>query len=195
MKNKNNCKHKKAPSSYHMQDSKLVFDALILKQGDVFLDIGCGAGDYAVHASKIVGNSGKVYALDKQEDSISAFNEGIRELGLKNIEAKASNITNRLPINDRSIDVCLLATVLHALDFDKNKENIFKEIMRILKPSGRLAIIECSRKDLSFGPPEQMRLSAEQIERSAVKSGFTKISYTDLGFNYLIQFQNEKHHC
>ena len=172
-----------------MQDSKLVFDALILKQGDMFLDIGCGAGDYAVHASKIVGNSGKVYALDKQEETISVFNERIREYGLNNVEVKASDITKTLPINDRSIDVCLIATVLHALDFDKYKQDIFKEIMRVLKPSGRLAIIECSKKDLSFGPPELMRIDAEQIEESAEISKFTKIGFIDLGFNYLIQFQ------
>lgn len=193
MKNKDNCQHKNAPSSYHMQDPDIIFDELMLKQGDVFLDIGCGAGDYSIHASKIIGDSGKVYAVDRQEKSTAVLRERVEELGIKNIKVSASDITKTLPIKDRSIDVCLIATVLHALDFDKYKENIFKELMRVLKPSGRLAIIECGKKDLSFGPPEQMRLDAEQIEESAVKSGFKKIGFTDLGFNYLIQFQNEKY--
>ncbi|MBU0615460.1 MAG: methyltransferase domain-containing protein [Nanoarchaeota archaeon] len=189
MENKDNCKHKKAPTSYHMQNPDIIFKELGLKQGDVFLDIGCGAGDYVIHASKIVGNSGKVYALDRQEDSISIFKEKIRELGIINIESNTSDITKKLPIKDKSIDICFIATVLHGLDFEKHKEHIFKEIKRILKPSGRLAIIECSKKDLSYGPPEQMRLDAEQIEESAVKFGFRKVGFTDLGFNYLIQFQ------
>lgn len=176
-----------------MQDPDIIFDELMLKQGDVFLDIGCGAGDYSIHASKIIGDSGKVYAVDRQEKSTAVLRERVEELGIKNIKVSASDITKTLPIKDRSIDVCLIATVLHALDFDKYKENIFKELMRVLKPSGRLAIIECGKKDLSFGPPEQMRLDAEQIEESAVKSGFKKIGFTDLGFNYLIQFQNEKY--
>ena len=189
MKNKDNCKHKKAPTSYHMQDPDIVFNELGLNQGDTFLDVGCGAGDYAIHASKVVGDSGTVYALDKQEESISFLEERIRELGIKNIEVKASDLTKRLPIKDNSIDVCLIATVLHGLDFDKYKGNIFKEMMRILKPSGRLSIIECSKKDLSFGPPEHMRLDPEYIEESALGFGFKKVGFTDLGFNYLIQFQ------
>lgn len=189
MKSKDNCRHWKAPTSYHMQDPDRIFNELELKQGDIFLDIGCGAGDYAIHASKIVGNSGKIYALDKQEESISIFKERVRELGIKNIEVKTSDITKKLPIEDKSIDVCLIATVLHALDFDKYKEHIFKEMIRILKPSGRLAIIECSKKDLSFGPPEQMRIEAEKIEEYAVNLGLGKVSLTELGFNYLIQFQ------
>jgi ubiquinone/menaquinone biosynthesis C-methylase UbiE len=188
---KDNCKNKKAPTSYHMQNPDIVFNELGLKQGDVFLDIGCGAGDYVIHASKIVRNSGKVYALDRQEESISILQEKIRGLGIINIETNTSDITKELPIDDKSIDICLIATVLHGLDFEKHNEHIFKEIKRILKPSGRLAIIECSKKDLSFGPPKQMRLDAEQIEESAAKFGFRKVSFTDLGFNYLIQFQTK----
>lgn len=190
MKNKHNCNHKEAPTSYHMQNPEVVFKELGLNQGNTFLDIGCGAGDYAIHASKIVGNSGKVYALDKQEESIYTLKEKIRKLRIKNIELNLSDITKRLPIEDKSIDVCLIATVLHHdLDFEKHKGQIFKEINRILKTSGRLVIIECSKNDLSFGPPEQMRLDARQIEESALKFGLKKIRFTDLGFNYLIQFQ------
>jgi len=171
-----------------MQDPDRIFNELELKKGDIFLDIGCGSGEYAIHASRIVGNSGKIYALDKQEEFISIFKGRVRELGIKNIEAKTSDITKKLPIEDKSIDVCLIATVLHALDFEKFKEHIFNEMIRILKPSGRLAIIECSRKDLSFGPPEQMRIEVEKIEEYAVNLGLEKVSCTELGFNYLIQF-------
>jgi len=195
MKNKDYCQHKKAPSSYHMQDPDIIFEELKLKQGDIFLDIGCGAGDYSIHASKIIGDSGKVYATDRQEESVLTFKERIEKSGIKNIEVSVSDITSNLPVKNRSIDVCLIATVLHALDFEKHKENIFKEIMRVLKPVGRLAIIECSKKELSFGPPEQMRLDAEQIEKAMLKFGFKKCGYIDLGFNYLIQFQNEKYNC
>jgi len=192
MENRDNCRHNKVPTSYHMQNPDIAFNELGLNQGDAFLDIGCGAGDYAIHASEIVGDSGKVYALDKQEELITFFKERIRKIRLKNIEAKMSDITKRLPLKDKSIDICLIATVLHALDFDNHKEHIFKEIKRILKPSGRLAIIECSKKDFSFGPPERMRLDAEKIKESASEFGFRKVSFTDLGFNYLIQFQLKK---
>lgn len=189
MVNKNNCKHTKAPTSYHMQNPDIIFNELNLKSRDVFLDIGCGAGDYSIHATKFIGDYGKIYALDKPEESIKILKEKVTKLGLDNVQTKISDITKKLPLKDNSIDVCLVSTVLHAINFGKYKENVFKEIHRVLKPSGRLVIIECSKKDLSFGPPENMRLSSEEIEKAAKESGFERIGLIDLGFNYLIQFK------
>jgi ubiquinone/menaquinone biosynthesis C-methylase UbiE len=185
----NNCKRMKAPTSYHIQNPDIVFKELNLKLGDIFLDIGCGSGDYSIHASKIVGVSGKVYSLDKPEETIKIFKEKISKLKIHNIETKVSDITKELPLEDSSIDVCLVSTVLHAINFDKYKETVFKEIYRVLKPFGRLITIDCSKKDLSFGPPESMRLDSEEIEKSAKQIGFKKINHIDLGFNYLNQFE------
>ena len=179
----------KVPTSYHMQNPDIVFKELNLKIGDIFLDIGCGAGDYSIHASKIVGISGKVYSLDKPEETIKLLEEKIAKLKLNNIQTKIADITKILPLEDNSIDVCLVSTVLHAINFNKYKETVFKEIYRILKPSGRLVTIDCSKKDLSFGPPESMRLDSEEIEKSAKQVGFKKTNNIDLGFNYLIQFE------
>jgi len=83
----------------------------------------------------------------------------------------------------------LVSTVLHAINFDKYKETVFKEIYRVLKPFGRLITIDCSKKDLSFGPPESMRLDSEEIEKTAKQTGFKKINHIDLGFNYLNRFE------
>ena len=53
-------RQKQGVSSFDLQDSKLVFRELKLNKGVSFLDLGCGAGDYVIQASKIVGNSGIV---------------------------------------------------------------------------------------------------------------------------------------
>ena len=50
-------------SSYNRFDVNLVFEKLDLKEGQIFLDLGCGAGDYSIKASSYVGDSGIVYAL------------------------------------------------------------------------------------------------------------------------------------
>ncbi|HOO54488.1 MAG TPA: methyltransferase domain-containing protein [Methanothrix sp.] len=171
-----------------MHDPDVVFDALALKEGDSFLDMGCGPGDYAIRASEIVGDSGAVYALDRWQDVIDELAEKARSRGLKNISAIASDITERLPLKDESIDLCLISTVLHSLDLVDVGEALFGEIRRVLKPGGRVAIIECKKEEQPFGPPLSMRLSPEELESSIARYGFEWAELVDLGYNYMIIF-------
>lgn len=181
-------KCRRGPSSYSMQDPELVFRELELKKGQSFFDLGCGAGDYAVQASKILGESGIVYALDIREEFIAMLTKEFELQKLNNLQAIVSDITEQLPINDSCIDLCLIATVLHMLNLAIDGEKIFNEVRRVIKPGGRVAVIECKKEDMHFGPPMQMRLSPEEIESIMLQCGFYKLSLVDLGYNYMIQF-------
>jgi len=94
-------RQKQGVSSFDMQDSQLVFGELKLNQGDFFLDLGCGKGDYAIQASKIVGHNGRVYALDRWKEVIDAVKEKARSLGLHNISAIEADVISSLPIEER----------------------------------------------------------------------------------------------
>ncbi|MFA5270874.1 MAG: methyltransferase domain-containing protein [Candidatus Omnitrophota bacterium] len=181
-------KQKHGVSSFCMHDSGVVFDELKIKSGDTFLDLGCGAGDYAIHASKIVGDYGLVYALDRWEEVISGLASKAASQGLNNIKAIVADISSRLPIDSRRIDVCLIATVLHGFDLTSSGITLFNEVRRILKPHGRIAIIECKKEDTPFGPPIHLRLSAKEIEDIVIPCGFSKMRLTNLGYNYMLQF-------
>jgi SAM-dependent methyltransferase len=180
-------KHRRGPSSFAMNDPELVFGALKLKEGDVFLDLGCGSGDYALYASRLVGDSGTVYALDIGEEVVSGLTKAAAAQGMTNLKAWVSDITRPLPIADHSVAVCLIATVLHTMETTQNR-GLFGEIRRVLKPGGRVAVIECQKENLSFGPPLAMRLSPEELEALIAPVGFEKIDFVNLGYNYLIQF-------
>jgi ubiquinone/menaquinone biosynthesis C-methylase UbiE len=171
-----------------MHDPDLVFDALSLNGGDSFLDMGCGPGDYSIRASEIVGDSGIVYALDRWQDVIDDLAEKADIQGLGNVRAVVSDITCHLPVDDESVDLCFISTVLHSLDLADVERSLFGEIHRVLRRGGRLAVIECKKEEQQFGPPLSMRLSPEEIESSAIRYGFEKVGLVDLGFNYLIIF-------
>ncbi len=180
--------YERKPSSFFMHDPYLIFEELDLKEGDSFLDLGCGTGDYTLWAANKVGLSGTVYALDIQERLIKDL---VREASIQkitNISAIVSDICRSLPISDDSIDVVFIATVLHSLNLESVGENIFNEISRVLKQNGHLAIIECKKENTPWGPPVVMRKSSEEIETLVAPFGFKKISYKDLGYNYMIQF-------
>jgi ubiquinone/menaquinone biosynthesis C-methylase UbiE len=174
-----------------MHDPGVVFKGLALREGDNFLDLGCGPGDYALEASVRVGDAGGVTALDKSPHLIAALKEEAEARGLRNIKAMACDILGTLPLEDGRIDVCLLSTVLHIFDLAEIGKGLFTEIRRVLRPTGRLVIIDCKKEPQPFGPPMSMRLSPDEIEHSIEPCGFMKTGFTDLGYNYMLQFAPE----
>jgi ubiquinone/menaquinone biosynthesis C-methylase UbiE len=150
--------------------------------------MGCGPGDYALEAAAAVGASGTVRALEKDPGRIEALNTEAQRRGLLHLQAMAADITEPLPVRDHCMDVCLIATVLHIPAVTEHMRSIFAEIRRVLKPEGRLAIIECKKEQTQFGPPMQMRLSPDDITHSIKNCGFKKLNIVDLGMNYMMLF-------
>lgn len=181
-------KHGRGPSSFWMQDADTVFTQLNLQPKDCFLDLGCGPGDYSIHAAKAIGEGGLVYALDREEEAFVRIKEKIISEGCSNVTTIKSDFDDPLPISDSCVDVCLMATALHIFQLRRAELSLFKEIHRVLKTGGCLAIIECKKEEQPFGPPKHMRLSPEEVTEAVRDHGFRKVNLTDLGYNYLIQF-------
>jgi ubiquinone/menaquinone biosynthesis C-methylase UbiE len=165
-----------------------VFGELQLKEGDVFLDVGCGAGDYAMHAARLVGPTGKVCAMDVSPDNVAGLRERAAAEGLGNVTVRVADATQGLPVQDGSVDVCLVATVLHIPQVTAAADGLFREIRRVLKADAHVSIIECGTEDLSFGPPAEMRLPPADVEAMAARCGFRQVGEVDFGFNYMIRF-------
>jgi len=114
-------------------------DALVemgVRAGQAVLDFGCGSGTYTVPAARLVGEEGRIYALDISTEALDRLEEKVRREGLKNI-TRIVNEGRRIPLEDNSIDVMLLIDVLQEID---DKDDLFKEAYRILKPSGRVSV-------------------------------------------------------
>lgn len=116
----------RGPSSFWMHDATVVFEALALKSGDTFLDLGCGPGDYTLAAARIVGPSGRIIAMDKWPYQIDALRNTASSQGPDNINAMVGDITKTLPVGDRSVDLCLLSTVLHIFQLPVAKKTLWR---------------------------------------------------------------------
>ena len=182
-------KQKNGISSYNRFDVNHVFEKLDLKDGNTFLDLGCGAGDYSIKASPIVGDLGIIYALDQWKEIENRLNNKAKLLGIKNLIALTSDIKDRIPLDDKTCDVCFICTVIHGIDLSKYCKNLFEELHRIIKKKGKLAIIEIKKEETSFGPPMEIRLSPKELENFIIEFGFKQISYTDLGSFYMVEFE------
>lgn len=105
-----------------------------IKPGDTVLDYGCGTGSYTFVVAKIVGPSGRVYALDIHPLAVKHVENLVRKRGIANIQTILSDCDTGLP--NMQVDVILLFDIFHMLD-DPNR--ILTELHRVLKPEGILS--------------------------------------------------------
>lgn len=179
-------------SSFGLIDAGRVFDALGLKRGSTFLDIACGRGDYAIAASRIIGDEGLVYAVDLWERGIAALAKRCSAEGIKSVKAIVADVGKHIPIEDKTVDACLMATALHDLVQARDAEGALREARRVLESQGSLAIVEFKKIEGPPGPPIHIRLAPEEVETMVVPHGFGKGSVVEVGpHNYLITFDRK----
>lgn len=150
-------------SSKDILDSKKVLNAIGLKEGDIFLDAGSGDGYMSLAASKIVGNEGKVYAVDIWEESMDILKKEIQNNKINNIEPIIADISRKIPIKDGTVDICYMANVLHGFVANNNLDKLMSEIRRILRPEGIFAVVEFKKIENTPGPPMKVKINPKKV--------------------------------
>lgn len=121
-----------------------------------FVDIGAGTGFFSRAASDIVGESGRVFALDMSE----AMLDILKKNGVANNVHAILTEEYLFPIEKDLSDLTLLAFVLHE---NTDIHMLLAEVSRVTKPSGAIAIIEWKKQDEAIGPPKDERLGQDEL--------------------------------
>ena len=126
-----------------------------VRAGQAVLDFGCGSGTYTIPAAKLVGEGGRVYALDISGRALDRMEEKAKQEGIKNIVRIDASGGEEIRLEDETIDLMLLIDVLHKID---DRDALFDEAYRILKPGGVVSIYP-------------MHVAEEEVERLATSRG------------------------
>ena len=176
--------------SFDLIDPCILWAELDLPPGIAFLDLGCGQGNYALAAAEIIGSTGVVYAVDLWDEGIVSLKARVCRECRSNLKPLVADV-QQVPLENNSVDVALMATVLHDLMEEGTGAGALAEVARVLKPGGRLAIVEFDKLEGPPGPPRHIRLAPEEVETLVTPYGFRRHKIKKLGpYNYLITFIN-----
>ena len=153
-----------------------------IKEGDVVLDLGSGAGFDAFLALKKVGDTGKVIGVDFTEEMVEKARGLAVKYNVKNIEFRLGDIED-LPIEDESIDVVISNCVINLAP---DKRQVFKEAYRVLKKTGRMYVSDI----VLLSELSEKQRNDESLIAGCVGGALLKDDYLEIiaqsGFHYRI---------
>lgn len=165
------------------QNPEAVLASIGLKPGLTFLDIGCGEGFFSIPAARIVGEKGRVYGLDADEDAIGRLGERARKLGLSNLILRVGRGEDTI-LCDGCADIVFFGIVLH--DFE-SASKVLSNAKRMLKHDGRLVDLDWKKKPMDLGPPLSIRFSEEKAAGLIREAGLRiETVKTDQPYHYVI---------
>lgn len=146
-----------------------------LREGDVVADLGAGSGQYMKLLSDAVGESGKVYLCEIQKPLVESLGNRAQELHLSNVRTLWADLEHPggVKVNDDALDAALLSNVLFQIE---DTDAAVKEIHRILRPGGKLFVIDWTDSFGGLGPRAQDVVPEADAQSLFESAGFTLLS-------------------
>lgn len=156
-----------------------IINQLQVQPNWVIADFGAGHGFFSVAFAKKVGPSGQIFAIDILPEALEAIRSRARLESLFNIKAIHGNLEKAggSAITDNFCDLVFAANILFQ---NPDKTAILREAQRILKPSGKLAIVEWHPQSL-LGPQKELKIAEPELRVLTTSLGFVDLGNLDVG--------------
>lgn len=131
-----------------------------VRAGETVVDLGAGTGFWTELLATLVGDQGTVYAVDVEPVMLADLRDLVQQRGLSNVRVVQST-EMAVPLGDGIADLVLLALVLHE---PPDPVEFLREVVRLLKPNGRVLVVDWQKWPTEQGPPVEHRLSEEEAQ-------------------------------
>ena len=159
------------PEREEEEHPRVVIDALGLRCGEFVADLGAGSGFFTFRLAPKVCKSGKVLAVDIQDEMLETIRERAARLHVTNVEEVKGTATDpKLPAN--ALDLVLMVDVYHELEFPYE---VMTKVRAALKPNGRVVFIEYRKEDLRVAIKELHKMSLEQLQKEMRAVGLVPV--------------------
>jgi ubiquinone/menaquinone biosynthesis C-methylase UbiE len=142
-----------------------------IQVGMEIADIGAGSGFYTIAAAKSLMATGRVYAVDAQKDLLTKIKNSAVSQGLYNVEVIWGDIEkpSGTHLREASIDLVLLSNILFQVE---NKSGLLSEVKRILKPGGRVLVVDWTDSFGGLGPEPKKVVLKNTVQEMFEKNGY-----------------------
>ena len=142
--------------------SKIFLMNIDIKPNQTVLDFGCGKGNFTIPVARIIGEKGKVYAVDKNRKSLDELMKRAGKRGLRNIERVDMPEEIKLPLKNESVDAVLLYDVIHLVD---SRRELLTEIYRVSKTNALISVYPKHHQ-------EDMNMSLDDVKSEIESTNF-----------------------
>jgi ubiquinone/menaquinone biosynthesis C-methylase UbiE len=171
------------PERKRWQDPEQILTSIGLREGMVFVDMGCGEGYFAIPAARRVKNYGKVYAVDINAESVERLRTQVEREGLKNLISRVGEAENTR-VCEGCADIVFFGIDLH--DF-RDPGAVLKNAKQMLGPEGQLVDLDWKDEPMELGPPLEKRFSVGKARHLIESVGLMIQSIQEAGpYHYLI---------
>lgn len=173
------------PKRDRWQKPEKVIRFLGISPGQSVADLGAGTGYFTVHLARVVGPTGKVYAVDIEPALVDHLRGRVTKAGLEQVvPVLAEPADPKLPA--AGLDLIFICDTWHHID---DRLHYLEQLRRALKPGGRVAVVDFREGDLPVGPPPGHKLSREAVIREFEESGWRlSDEYRRIRYQYVLVF-------
>jgi ubiquinone/menaquinone biosynthesis C-methylase UbiE len=157
------------------EECSTLIKAIDIKPGQTICDMGCGNGFYTLKLAELVGETGRVIAVDIQPEMLRFLEERAKSEGVKNVKPVLGTLVDP-KLEPASLDMILLVDVYHEFS---HPEHMLKAMREALKPSGRMVLVEFRLEDRNVPIKLLHKMSKKQIMKEIPPNGFKLVEQFD----------------
>jgi ubiquinone/menaquinone biosynthesis C-methylase UbiE len=175
------------PDRRTWNDPDQILAHLNLPAHQTFAEIGCGPGYFTLEAARQMGPEATVWGVDLSEEMLARLVDRAAAAGLPQVKPVLAEEEDEFPLHTGTVEAALIANAYHETD---PASNFLFELKRILKPGAPVLVVEWRPEPTPFGPPQDERLRASDVQEEFELAGFTCLGERPVGpYHWGLLFQ------